>query len=173
MKIEILSTYGTWRDIANAARTTIGKDAGTGEPNSTWKTKMLKCEHSPIRLMFIRWKWIDLPYWVSVHFVRHHEGIEHFVSTQRTDRTGVPRNELPQGALVDHECCANLQAILNISKKRMCMQASKETRQAWNLLLDNIKLNHSELFLLCMPECQRYGVCSEYKPCGWLNNTIK
>ena len=69
---------------------TVGKDKGV-YPTAAWKKKILLAEHSPIRLMQFAWKWSDLPYWVSVHIVRHKIGIEHFVSTQRTDRTGVDR----------------------------------------------------------------------------------
>lgn len=36
----------------------------------------------------IKWKWFDLKYWVSTHFVRHWLRIEHYLRTQRTDRTG-------------------------------------------------------------------------------------
>ena len=64
-----------------------------------------------------------------MHFVRHKHGIEHWISTRRTDRTGIDRNELRQDELVTHEFEANAQAIINISRKRMCFQASKETRE--------------------------------------------
>ena len=48
MRVE-LKILGTWRDVANAARTTIGQEAGEGEPSSKWKRRMLLAEHSPIR----------------------------------------------------------------------------------------------------------------------------
>ena len=57
--------------------------------------------------------------------------IEHIVTTKRTDRTGVSRDELEQGSLVNHECDANAQALINISRKRLCHCASPETRKAW------------------------------------------
>ena len=148
MKAEILKIKGTWRDVADAARTTIGMEPGEGEPSSAWKRKMLIAEHSPIRKLVVSWKWTDLPSWVSVHFVRHKFGIEHFVRSQRTDRTGINRDELPQRALVTHECEANAQAIINISRKRLCGKASFETRKAWRFFLinyANINLNYGKL----------------------------
>lgn len=166
MKVERIECLGSWRSIADAARTTVNMEPGTGEPSTTWKKKMLLAEHSPLRQMYIRWVWTDLPYWVSVHFVRHKIGIEHFVSTQRSDRTGVPRDELPQGALVRHECIANVQALINISRKRLCNLASKETREAWLKMLQELAKIEPEIVEACVPECIYRGFCPEMKPCG-------
>ena len=138
MKIKFLKVKGTWREVADAARTTIRREEGEGEPSSRWKKRILLAEHSPIRKLCFNWKWIDLPYWVSVHFVRHKFGIEHFVSTQRTDRTGEDRNSKSQDAPVVHECFANAQAVMFISRRRLCGQASPETRAAWKAVVDEI-----------------------------------
>ena len=167
MRIDYLEIKATWREIADAARTTIGMEKGKGEPDIKWRRKMLLSEHSPIRQLIIKWKWIDLQYWVSVHFVRHKIGIEHFVSTQRSDRTGINRDELPQAQLVTHECIANAQAIINISRKRLCTKASPETKKAWNALLVAIKKELPELYDVCIPECVYRGFCPELNPCGW------
>ena len=166
MKVELLSISDNWQNIKNAAMITIGKTSGK-YPDSEWKRKLLLSEHSPIRKLSISWKWIDIPYWVSVHLVRHKIGIEHFVKTQRSDRTGIDRNDLPQGALVTHECQANAQAIITISRKRLCNQASKETREAWQLFLDSFKEKEKELYSVCARECVYRGFCSEFKSCGY------
>ena len=68
--IKFLKVLGDWRGVADAARTTIRRDEGEGEPSSKWKKRILLAEHSPIRKLCFNWKWLDLPYWVSVHFVR-------------------------------------------------------------------------------------------------------
>lgn len=159
--------HGTWRDVANAARSTIGMDhKNDGEPSPKWKKQMLLAEHSPIRLLTFSWTWTDLPYWVSVHFVRHKIGIEHFVSTQRTDRTGTDRDELRQDAPVTHHCIANAQAIINISRKRLCHQAAMETRLAWIEVIDELVTHDFDLHSVCVPECMYRGFCPEFKPCG-------
>jgi len=156
-----------WREIADAARTTIRMPEGVREPSSAWKRKMLLAEHSPIRLMLFKWKWMNLKYWVSVHFVRHKIGIEHFVSTQRSDRTGLCREAAPQNAPVHHQCAANAQSIIFISRKRLCTQASPETNTAWKLVLEEIRRCEPELYELCVPECVYRGFCPEFKGCGY------
>ena len=167
MNVKLKSITGTWRDVADSARTTINKEEGIKEPSSDWKRKILLAEHSPIRKLHISWKWYDLLSWVSVHFVRHKIGIEHFVRTQRTDRTGIDRNDILQGALVEHECEADAQALINISRKRLCFQASKETREAWLSVLESIKDKEPELYRCCVPECVYRGFCPEMKSCKY------
>ena len=167
MKVKMLKVIGTWRDVANSANTTIHREEGTKEPTSLWKRRMLLCEHSPIRQLSIKGKWYNLMSWVSVHFVRHKFGIEHWVRTQRTDRTGKNRNELPQGSEVEHEFIANTQAIINISRKRLCKQASKETTIAWKAFLETIKDKQPELYSVCVPDCMYRGWCYEFKSCGY------
>jgi hypothetical protein len=167
LRIKYAKTRSIWRDVADAARTTIHMEEGEKEPSSAWKRRMLLSEHSPIRQMVFKWKWVNLKYWVSVHIVRHKVGIEHYVSTQRTDRTGQNRDEIPQSALVNHECCANAQALITISRKRLCRQASLETTQAWKLVLEEVKKSEPELVSVCVPECVYRGFCPEFKPCGY------
>lgn len=167
MKLEFIEIKGNWRSVADAARTTVSKSVGDKEPSSIWKKKILLAEHSPIRQLIVKWKWVDLPYWVSTHFVRHKIGIEHWVSTQREDRTGVARNKLLQTDLVWHECEANAQALINISRKRLCANAAIETRKAWLLVLDNLYKLEPELHSCCVPDCVYRGHCCEMKSCGY------
>ncbi len=169
MKVRFLNVRGTWREVADAARTTIRLDEGAGEVSARWKKRILLAEHSPIRKLCFNWKWEDLPYWVSVHFVRHKFGIEHFVSTQRSDRTGEDRTEKGQAAPVMHECFANTQAVLFMSRRRLCGQASAETRQAWKAVVDEIAKVEPEVASCCVPECVYRGFCPEFKPCGYCN----
>jgi hypothetical protein len=164
-----VSIKTTWKDIIDAAMTTIGLNKSLKVPTSKWKKRILLAEHSPIRLLIINWKWEKLKYWISVHFVRHKIGIEHFVRTQRSDRTGKNRENMSQSSFVTHECTANAQAIINISRKRLCSQASKETIEAWKEFLINLKYKEPELFDVCVPECIYRGFCPEFKPCGYSN----
>ena len=173
MTSKFLETLGSWRNVADSARTTISKEPGTKEPSSQWKRRLLLSEHSPIRQISIRFIWQGLKSWISVHFVRHKFGIEHFVSTQRTDRTGVNRDDLKQSNLVNHEILINQQAIINISRKRLCSQASSETRKSWKEFLKSIEKYHPELVSVAVVECvYRNGFCPEYKSCGY-NQTEK
>ncbi len=166
MKIEWLKHDDNWQDVKNATMNTIGKSVGH-YPDSEWKLRLLKSEHSPIRKISFSWRWVDLPYWVSVHFVRHKIGIEHFVKTQRSDRTGKNRNELPQGTYVSHECEANAQALITISRKRLCSSASPETRQAWLLVKEKVEAAEPELSRCMVRECVYRGFCPEMFGCGF------
>lgn len=167
MKIELRHYIDYWQDIKNTTMNTIGKNKGA-YPSNEWKLNLLLSEHSPIRKLKISWRWEDLKYWVSVHLVRHKIGIEHFVSTQRTDRTGVNRNSLPQDSFVNHECEADAQALINISRKRLCNCASLETRQAWQEVKNKIAEVEPELAQCMVKECvYRNGFCPEMFPCGY------
>lgn len=145
---------------------TVGKNQGK-YPNSEWKRKILLAEHSPIRRLKFFWRWKDIKSWVSVHIVRHKIGIEHWVSTQRTDRTGINRDELPQGSLVNHSCESDAQALINISRKRLCNCASTETREAWQKVKDKVKESEPELANCMVKECIYRGFCPEIFGCGF------
>lgn len=167
MKIDLRGYIDYWQDIKNTTMNTIGKNKGS-YPTSDWKRNLLMSEHSPIRKLKISWRWEDLKSWVSVHIVRHKIGIEHFVSTQRSDRTGLDRNKLPQDSLVNHECEADAQALINISRKRLCNCASLETRQAWQLVKNKVGEVEPELSKCMVRECvYRNGLCPEMFPCGF------
>lgn len=167
MNVKIKAIIGTWRDVADSARTTINMDEGTKEPTSKWKKNMLLAEHSPIRRLKLNWKWYELMRFVSDHFVRHKIGIEHWVKTDRTDRTGIDRKDLSQCSLTTHECEATAQALITISRKRLCKQASTETTEAWKEFLNGFKDDEPELFSVCVPECIYRGFCPELKSCGY------
>ena len=115
------------------------------------------------------WRWQGLKYWISVHFTRHFNGILHWVSTQRTDRTGVDRDESPQSSPVNHACEANAQAAINISRRRLCNCASKETREAWQEVKDKItECGETEVASRMVRECvYRNGLCPEMFSCGY------
>lgn len=165
-----LDQVTSWRRALNAARRTIGKESLAKEPSKSWEAKMLLAEHSPIRLVEFDWTWKDIMQWVTTHLVRHHEGCEKFVHSQRGDRRilPVPRNELPQGALNDMDMTANAQAIINISRKRLCSCASKETREAWKQVVEAIREVDPVLADKCVPECLYRGFCPEFmNPCGY------
>lgn len=167
--LKFLKVIGSWRSVADAARTTIRMPEGVKEPSAKWKKTILLAEHSPVRKLVFSWKWTNLPYWVSVHFVRHKFGIEHFVSTQRSDRTGTDRTGSRQDAPVEHECFANAQAVMFISRRRLCSQASPETRDAWRQVVDEIAKVEPEVASACVPECVYRGFCPEFRCCGFVN----
>ena len=171
MKIDNFEHIDNWQGIKDSTMNTIGKDTGV-YPSSDWKRRLIMSEHSPIRRLKFYWRWVDIKYWVSVHLTRHKIGIEHFVKTQRTDRTGVDRNDLPQGSLVNHACEADAQALINISRKRLCFCASPETRKAWERVKESVAEVEPELASCMVKECVYRGFCPEMFPCGY-SDTIQ
>ena len=166
MRVTKCGAITDWSLVYRLAVATSGLDMDSVKPTDKWKESILFSEHSPIRALQFVWTWEDLPYWVSVHFTRHKIGIEHFVSTQRTDRTGTQRDKLTQDAPVKHTCIANAQALINISRKRLCHKASDETRQAWEMLRDAIGEVDQIMASAMMPECEYRNGCHEMKGCG-------
>lgn len=162
-----------WKKIKSACMTTISKQAGDKEPPQEWKRKLLICEHSPIRRGCISWKWEEIPYAISTHFARHHEGCEKFVGTERADRTGVDRESRSQMNCVPMEMDANIQALINISMKRLCTSADPTTRDYWRAVLEAIREYDEDIFWACVPQCVRCGGCPEYTNCGFYDALMK
>lgn len=167
MKVELTKVKGDWQEVVNRARTTVGKEALGREPSDKFKKKILLAEHSPIRSLIYCFKISDLKSWVATHFVRHHVGIEKWVSTQRSDRTGVNRDELPQGQLVTMELEANAQALINMSRKRLCTQASPETRQVMQAMKEEVSKRDKFLARVMVRECVYRGFCPEMQSCKY------
>ena len=165
MEVKVIEYQDNWQAVKDAAMNTIGNESGK-YPTPKWKREILLAEHSPIRLIELTIRMRGIPYWVSVHLVRHKIGIEHFVSTQRTDRTGVNRDELPQNALVDHTIRVNAQALITISRKRLCSKAAPETELVWRAVRKAVKEVEPELASVMVPECVYRGFCPEMRPCG-------
>lgn len=160
----------TWDRALNAARRTIGKEPLEKIPSKSWEAKMLLAEHSPIRLVEYDFGWRKIRQWVTAHLVRHHEGCEKFVHSQRGDRRELPcdRDHIFQGAKNDMDMTCNAQAMINISRKRLCRCASKETREAWSQVIDVLNDIDPVLASKCVPECVYRGFCPEFmNSCGY------
>lgn len=170
IKITRMEQITTWQRVLNAARRTIGRKTLKKEPSDSWKAKILLAEHSPIRLLEFDWTWEKIRQWVTAHLVRHHEGCEKFVHSQRGDRRELPceRDKLPQGARNDMDMTANAQALINISRKRLCSCASKETREAWVQVKEAIAEIDPVMASKMVPECIYRGFCPEFmNSCGY------
>ena len=168
MKVELLK-FPSEQDlkwVKTCTLNTVGKKLKSdSQVSSEWVEKLVKAEHSPIRELWFGIK-MEIPYWVSVHFVRHHIGINHYVSTQRTDRTGVNRNEKPQGELVSHIMSVNAQELVFMAHKRLCKQASPETREIMQEIVRKVVQVAPYMKSVLVPLCvYRNGKCEEMFPC--------
>lgn len=174
IKTRITNFNVNWLAIKSACMTTISKQAGK-EPKKEWKRKLLICQHSPIRRGVISWKWEEIPYCISTHFARHHEGCEKFVGTSRADRTEVKdRSQRTQMDCVPMEMDANIQALMNISEKRLCTCADPLTTKYWESLLDEVEKLDEDIFWACVPSGIAHGGCTEpFSNCKLCNRILE
>lgn len=119
-KTYIQKISADWKDAKNECRNTCNKDATDVEPTQEFIKKLLISEHSPIRLIKIKWRWEGIKSWISVHFARHWLGWDKWISTQRSDRTGIDRDASRQDTPVNMDVEANSQALINVSRYRLC-----------------------------------------------------
>lgn len=160
----------SWKRALNAARRTIGKEPIDKEPSKNWKAKVLLAEHSPIKLVEYNICFKNLRQWVGVHILRHDYTLP-FIHTQREDRRELncSRDELPQGSPNDQDFVVNAQTLKNISRKRLCTCASKETREAWNMVKDEIAKQDEVMADKMVRNCVYCGFCPEMQCCGFVN----
>lgn len=167
-KVEMLKhpTNEDWLFCKQCTLNTIGKTSTT-LPTQEWKEKLLIAEHSPIRTLWFAFK-LQIPYFVSVHLVRHKYGIEHFVQSQRDDRTNsdIPRAQKPQGEMVSHIMYVNAQELMFMARRRLCMQASAETREVMKQIVDLVLETNPEFKNVLVPMCEYQDGCPEFNPCG-------
>lgn len=170
MKTKILKVKGDWTEVVNDCRATVGKEAIGKEPSKSFKKRILISEHSPIRDISIKWMWDSIASWVATHWVRHKW--ECFVKTQRTDRTGVPRGKLPQDTPVTFTGDANAQALIDTMRKRLCFQASPETRDYAEDFKATLRDVEPELSDVLVPNCIYRCGCPEMEQCGFFMKFI-
>lgn len=168
MEIEI-KRITSWERVLNACRMTANKKYLDKEPSEDFKRKLIRCEHSPLRLLEFDVTFHDVPYWVHTELVRHHIGVEKFVTTSRPDRTGsnLTRHEMPQDALVSMMFAINAQTLINVSKVRLCRLAAEETREIWTEVISALRGVEPLLADACVPTCLYRGFCPEITPCGY------
>lgn len=169
--VEVIVQQDTsWKRALNEARRTQGKEPIDKEPSSKWKLKSLIAEHSHIKLVEFTIMFKNLRQWVGVHLLRHMFVLP-FIHTQREDKRtlDVPRDELPQGSLNEQDFVVNAQTLINMSRKRLCKCASKETREAWSAVKDKIREIDPETAAVMVPNCVYRGFCPEIRCCGWCN----
>lgn len=165
-----------WSLALDAARATMGKAGLGNEPSDEWKRKLLECEHSVIRRVRYEIKIEGLKSWVSVHLVRHKFGVEHFVQSQRDDRNPdrqMSRDDMPQGTPITHTMDINAQEVMFMSRRRLCGQASLETRQAWQAVKKEMEKIDPILAEFMVPMCVYRKHCPELKPCGFWSQKMQ
>lgn len=136
-----------------------------GKESKIGLERLYNCEHSPIRTQLFWIELLNIPTFVSVHLVRHNVGVQHFVMSNRKDRGGT--DEATRMTPVNHGMLINAQGLINMARKRLCMQASTETRQVMTAIRRVVEDDDPELAKKMVPECEYRGmICHELRPCG-------
>ena len=137
-----------------------------GQPIKAPLAAWYRTEHSPVRARIF---WIELervPTFVSVHLTRHKAGVEHFVQSMRDDRGGAGDDVVTRLTPVNHGMLINAQALIHMSRKRLCYAASKRTVAAWRKVRQCMREVDPDLANYMVPECvYRNGICPEFKEC--------
>lgn len=171
MKTEIIKIKGDWQEVVDDCRTTVGKESLGKEPSKKFKVGILISEHSPIRDIIVKWRWKDMPHWVTVHWVRHKW--EKFVRSQRTDRTGVDRTKLPQDEPQNFVGEANTQHLIDTHRKRLCFTASPETREYAEDFKIVLRGEQPEISNVLVPNCIYRCGCPEMNSCKWYEKMVE
>lgn len=66
----------------------------------------------------------------------------------------------------------NAEEIINISRKRLCNKAEKETRETWQAAINELRKIEPELANACVPNCYYRGFCPEFKSCGLADSDL-
>ena len=170
MEIKLLRypTEEDWLFCKQCTLVTVNKTAVT-PPDMQWKHKLLKARHSPIRVLQFAFE-LEVPYWVSVHLCRHVHA-QPFVRTQRNDRQNeYDRGKAPQDAPVKMIWYMNAEELMTIANKRLCKQASEETREVVKIMCHLVMMKLPEFIGLLVPACAYNGKCNEMFPCGGADN---
>ena len=166
MKVELIKRPDNkdWWLAKQCTLATVGKEAKT-QPTLEWKRKILEARHSPIRTLQFLFR-LEVPYWVSVHLCRHVHA-QPFVRSQRNDRqSDYDRNTAPQNEPVVMYWHMNAEELLTIANKRLCKQASTETREVVSAMCEEVVKICPEFKGLLVPMCVYHGgVCHEMFPC--------
>ena len=146
--------------LQRACAVTMGRDSSAARLDALYD-----CEHSPIRTQIFWVEMNEIPYFVSVHFVRHKIGVEHFVKSLRDDRCG--KGNENRESPVNHAMLVNAAALIAMARKRLCAQAHPKTRDVMSALKNAVAAADPVLAKFLVPECEYRGnVCHELKPCG-------
>ncbi len=168
MKIALIDypTDNDWAGVKQRALVTVGLKAKT-PPDLNWKHAILAARHSPIRYLRFSFLLEDIPSWVSVHLCRHIHA-QPYVRSQRNDRQeAYDRNKAPQDSPVTMIWDMNAEELMTIANKRLCNQASAETRKVVFEMCSQVLERCPEFEGLLVPMCQYSGgICHEMKPCG-------
>ena len=129
--------------------------------------KIYGFEHSLTRTQEFKIELTRVPYFVQGHLTRHKLGVEFYCRSKRPDRGGEGNDVVTRNTPVDFAMKINAEALLTMSHRRLCFQASPETRETMIAIKEAVRLVDPDLAYYMVPFCiYKGGTCSEPKPCG-------
>ena len=172
MRTEIIKVKGDWEEVVNDCRATVKKPPLGKEPSTKWKKEILISEHAPLRAISVKFRWANIKYWIAMHWKTH--TWESRVDSQRNDRqTRYDRDEAPQSAPVDFYGDPNAQHTIDTWRKRLCRQASIETRhyaEDFKVALHDYEPEWSDVLV---PNCVYRCGCPEPNNCTWYSRMVE
>lgn len=172
MKTNILKIKGDWQEVVDDCRATVKKEPLGKEPSTAFKKRILISEHSPIRDISAKFSWKGIKYWVAMHWKTHHW--ESRVDSQRNDRQSrYDREKAPQDAPVDFFGDVNIQHTIDTWRKRLCYQASKETREYAEDFKRALYTVEPEWSDVLVPNCVYRCGCPEPGNCGYFKRMME
>ena len=161
-------TEQEWIECKRRALITMyGKGLGDIKPpNSTWKYKILRARHSPIRYLRYSFLITDIPSNTSVHLCRHIHS-QPYCSSLRNDRQDVmDGDKAPRDTPINMIYDVNAEELIVIANKRLCNLASEKTRKVVKMMCDEAIKVTPELKDFLVPMCEWNNDCYEMKSCG-------
>jgi hypothetical protein len=142
-----------------------------GKKSKLTLAKAYQCQHSVIRTQMFFVEMMGIPTFVSVHLVRHSQGVTHFVTSNREDRGG--EGEINRMTPVNHSFICNAETLINMARKRLCSQAHIDTQDVMMIIKNKVLRVDPDLARYMVPDCEYRNGCHELKSCGlWKNNMI-
>ena len=161
---KITKIKGDWQDVVDGCRATVKKPPLGHEPSDEFKRRILIAEHEPIREIWIKWRWDNIPYAIAMHWKTHIWPSR--TNTSRSDRTGVDRSERSQMDPVNFEASSNPQHLIDSWRKRLCGQADPTTRMYAEDYKAELHDVEPEISDTMVPNCVYRCGCPEEKPCA-------
>lgn len=127
---------------------------------------VLNARHSPCRVLNFAFLFTEIPSNTATHLTRHVHAVP-FVSSLRNDRQDkIDGDNAPRNTPVDMILYVNAEELMVIANKRLCTQASANTRHAVQMMCLEALEKMPELEGLLVPACMYHGYCHEIKSCG-------
>lgn len=169
MEVEV-KQLSTLEDINDMAGASYDREVKMG------LRKWLASEHTPLRAMMFKLRLNGIKSFIATHFVRHGIGTIWAIESGRTDLQKKMRETLKtieRETPVLMKGQVNAQALINISRRRLCLNSHKDTVKAWKQVKEAVAEVEPVVAQFMVVECvYRNGLCGEPKCCGY-NKTAK